>query len=79
MSEFDSLDPVERAAFLDFMRAAQKASEALETMHAQGEMLCDKFGWDFAVWDIAKAAMLVEHQTRGNWKMFLKRQKGDDK
>lgn len=80
MSEFDSLSPAERAVFLDFTCAAQKASEALEAMHAHGETLCNKFGWDLAVWDLAKAAMLVEHQTRGNWRMFLERpEEGDRK
>ena len=79
MSEYTKMKPEERKLFLQYMEAAQAASTALERMHSACEVLMEKYGWDIDIWDIAKSAMIVERETRGNWKMFVKRQKGDDK
>ena len=78
MSEFEDMDSTERGVFVNFMEAAQKASDALETMHSFGEMLCNKYGWDIDIWAIAKAAMTVECETRGNWRMFLQTADGEN-
>lgn len=79
MTEFEEMDPTERGVFVNFMEAAQKASDALETMYSFGETLCNKYGWDIEHWDIAKASMMVEHQTRGNWRMLMQKNEGGGK
>lgn len=71
MSEYTKMKQEERKLFLEYMEAAQAASTALERMHSACEELMGKYGWDIDIWAIAKAAMTVECETRGNWRMFL--------
>ena len=71
MSEYTKMKPEERKLFLQYMEAAQAASTALERMHSACETLLEKYGWDIDIWAIAKAAMTVECETRGNWRIFL--------